>query len=120
MKKQVLVAMAVAVSMMFLAGPAEASPTKGTIAQSGSIDPNTAYGTSESFFAGEPAEVMIKGNGATRLHLSVFDSYGTLVAEDECQQDACAASWQPKTTGDFRVVVQNLGSTYNVFQVIMN
>ena len=120
MKKQVSIAMAVAVATMFLAGPAVASPTRGTVVQTGSVDPNTVYGTSETFFAREPAEVMIKGNGATKLHLRVFDSYGTLVAEDECQRDACAASWRPSSTDEFRVVIENLGSTYNAFQVIMD
>jgi hypothetical protein len=121
MKKQVLISTAAAVSMMFATGSLHASPTTGTWATRGSVDAKSSYkfGTM-SFFAGEPAEVIIKGNGATALHLMVLDRTGKLVTEDVCQKDACAVRWQPNKTDEFQVVVENQGSVYNAYEVVMN
>jgi hypothetical protein len=121
MKRQILISTAAAVSMMFATGSLHASPTNGTWATSGSVDAKSSYKFGAmSFFAGEPAEVVIKGNGATSLHLMVLDRAGKLVAEDICQKDACAVSWQPNKTDDFQVVVENQGAVYNSYEVVMN
>jgi hypothetical protein len=121
MKRQILVSTAIAVSMMFATGSLHASPTTGTWATRGSVDANSSYKfDAMNFFAGEPAEVVIKGNGATPLHLMVLDKTGKLVAEDVCQKDACAVSWQPNKTDKFQVVVENRGSVYNSYEVVMH
>jgi hypothetical protein len=121
MKKQILISTAAAVSMMFATGSLHASPTNGMWATTGSVDANGVYKfDAMSFFAGEPAEVVIKGNGATTLHLSVLDGSGKVVAEDVCQKDACAVRWQPNKTDNFQIVVENQGSVYNAYQVVMN
>jgi len=121
MKKQILISTAAAVSMMFATSSLHASPTTGTWATTGSVNANTVYKYgSMSFFAGEPAEVVVKGNGATALHLMVLDRTGKLVADDVCQKDACAVRWQPNKTDDFQVVVENQGSVYNSYEVVMN
>jgi hypothetical protein len=121
MKKQVLYSTAAAAAMMFATGSLYASPTNGTFATQTSVSANGVdkY-NSMSFFAGEPAEVMIQGNGKTSLWLSVYDRSGNLVAQDVCQLEACAVRWEPKTTDDFKVVVENLGSVYNAYKVIID
>jgi hypothetical protein len=121
MKKQILISTAAAVSMMFATGSLHASPTNGMWATKGSVDANSSYKfDAMDFFAGEPAQVVIKGNGVTSLHLMVLDRAGKLVAEDVCQKDACAVSWQPNKTDEFQVVVENRGSAYNSYEVVMN
>ena len=121
MKKQILFSMTAAVSMMFATGSLYASPTNGTYADQTSINANGVdkY-NSMSFFAGEPAEVMIQGNGKTSLRLSVFDRTGKLVGQDTCEQAACAVRFQPTKTDDFKVVVENLGSVYNSYKVVID
>ena len=121
MKKQILISTAMAATMMFSTGSLHASPTDGVWATRDSVKAMSVFKyDGRSFFAGEPAEVVIKGNGATTLHVSVLDRAGKLVAEDFCQKDACAVSWQPGKTDTFQVVVENQGSVYNSYEVLMD
>jgi hypothetical protein len=119
--ENILITTALAATMMFSTGSLHASPTSGTWATRDSVNAKSVFKyDAVNFFAGERAEVMIKGNGATILHVSVLDQTGKLVAEDFCQKDACAISWLPNKTDKFQVMVENQGSVYNSYDVVMD
>ena len=69
------------------------------------------------FRAGERAMVVAIGNGASDLDLSIYDEDGVLVAKDDDATDDCIVAWTPRWTGEFHIVVKNLGrSTNNVLR----
>lgn len=72
------------------------------------------------FQAGQEATVTVYGDGDTDLDLYVYDSNGNLVAKDEDRTDTCVASWVPKWTGAFTIVVKNRGSVYNRYTMRTN
>jgi hypothetical protein len=75
---------------------------------------------SVTFRANEWAEVAVIGDGDTDLDLYVFDSNGNLIEYDEDYTDQCYVSWIPRWTGEYTIVVKNLGSVYNRFALITN
>ena len=79
---------------------------------------NVRYTT--TFFGGDMAEVIIDGDNDTDLDLFIYDENGNLVASDTDELDYCICRWTPRWTGEFTVVVQNLGSVYNEFSIETN
>ncbi|MEY3459906.1 MAG: hypothetical protein RL215_3063 [Planctomycetota bacterium] len=73
-----------------------------------------------TFRAGEPASVVVIGDGDTDLDLRVYDENGNLVASDLDSTDRCIVNWCPRWTGKFRILVQNLGSVYNRYEIATN
>jgi len=72
------------------------------------------------FVAGQRAEVIVSGNGASDLDLYVYDSNGNLIAYDEGYTDDAFASWVPAWTGSFTIVVKNCGNVANRFVIYTN
>src|SRR5258708_7886140 len=72
------------------------------------------------FRAGDEAVVTVSGDGDTDLDLYVYDDNGNLVAKDDDSTDQCLASWTPKWTGRFFIVVKNRGSIYNQYRLRTN
>ena len=72
------------------------------------------------FIANQRAEIIVSGNGASDLDLYVFDSNGILIAGDEGNSDDAFASWVPKWTGSFSIVVKNQGNRANRFEIYTN
>jgi hypothetical protein len=68
-------------------------------------------------YADEPTTVIVEGDGDTDLDLYVYDENGYLVASDTDLTDFCWATWTPRWTGVFYVVVENLGSVYNAYSL---
>lgn len=75
---------------------------------------------STNFYGGQAAEVIIWGDGDTDLDLFIYDGNGNLIASDTDSLDFCVCSWTPRWTGEFTVVVMNLGSVYNEFDIATN
>jgi hypothetical protein len=71
----------------------------------------------EKFYGGETASVSIVGDGYTDLDLFVYDLQGRLVAQGIGPTDIETVSWfvPGNTPQTYKIVVRNLGSTYNVF-----
>ncbi len=84
------------------------------------VNNNSTNTYSVNFLAGELAEVAIIGDGDTDLDLLVFDQSGNLISADSDYTDRCYVSWIPKWTGEYTIVVKNLGSTFNEFILITN
>jgi hypothetical protein len=72
------------------------------------------------FYGNEVASVRIRGDGDTDLDCFVYNSSGQLVAVDNDGTDYCILDWYPRWAGSYRIVVRNLGSVYNVYQIITN
>lgn len=72
------------------------------------------------FYGKETASVRIRGDGDTDLDCYVYNSSGTLVALDNDRTDFCVLDWYPQYTGPYRIVIRNLGSVYNAYQIVTN
>jgi hypothetical protein len=72
------------------------------------------------FVAGQRAEVIISGNGASDLDLYIYDSNGNLISYDEGYSDDAFASWVPRWTGQFTIEVRNCGPRANRFVLYTN
>ncbi len=71
------------------------------------------------FFEGqEGAVIVVKGDGGTRLHLTVHDENGNLIAEDV--GTTCTVRWTPKWTGRFVIKVHSLGGVENAYTLLTN
>ncbi|MBL8851849.1 MAG: hypothetical protein JNG89_19410 [Planctomycetaceae bacterium] len=84
------------------------------------VNANSSVSYMTTFHGGELAEVIIMGDGDTDLDLFVYDENGNLVASDTDTLDFCVCQWTPNWTGEFTVVVTNLGSVYNQFDIATN
>jgi hypothetical protein len=112
--KNIVASLIVALSLSFVTVPlAEAGripgPGKDTIVCQayGSV---TYYAT---FRGGELASVAIVGDGFTDLDIFVYDMQGRLVAQGIGPTDIELVTWLPAQTQTYRIVVRNLGSTWN-------
>lgn len=69
---------------------------------------------------GEQAVVAVKPAGNTELHLSVFDQNNHLIGQTDCPAAGCYVRWTPAWTGNFNVVVANLGLDQTDFGIAVN
>jgi len=119
--KKFIASLFVVLSLSFVAVPfADAGRQNGpgkdtTICQAyGSVTYNvTMYG-------GEEARIAIVGDGATDLDIFVYDQAGNLVRQGIGPNDIELVTWFPNQTQTYRVVVRNLGSTWNRFSMATN
>ena len=72
------------------------------------------------FRGGENAIISLSGDGDTDLDLYVYDENGNLVASDTSGKDDCRVRFFPKTTGNFKIKVKNLGNVYNRYLFVTN
>ena len=72
------------------------------------------------FEGGEPAEVVVIGDGDTDLDLEVVDKYGDVIASDTDPTDDCIVRFWPNRTATYTVRVKNLGSVYNRYYIETN
>jgi len=66
------------------------------------------------------AEVAVIGDGDTDLDLFVYDENGHLICSDRDSTDRTYCAWEPSWTGKFKIKIENLGSVYNVYDIITN
>jgi len=72
------------------------------------------------FRGGEPAYVVVSGDGDTDLDLYVYDENGNLITSDTDGTDDCVVSFYPRWTGTFYIRIKNLGSVYNRYVLATN
>jgi hypothetical protein len=73
-----------------------------------------------SFDGGRPARVSVAGDGDTDLDLYIYDSNGYLITSGTGWTDQETVAWTPRWTGEFRIVVRNLGPVWNRFLLTTN
>ncbi|WP_134952500.1 hypothetical protein [Sinorhizobium meliloti] len=69
---------------------------------------------------GELVEIAISGDGDTDLDLFVYDENGNLICSETGPTDDEFCSFVPEWTGEFRMIVVNLGDIHNVYQLWTN
>lgn len=74
----------------------------------------------ERFWGGEPAEVLVFGDGDTDLDLYIYDENNNLITSDTDYTDICICRWNPIWTGYFIIKVVNRGSVYNEYVIATN
>ena len=87
------------------------------------VDTVRAYSSDSytlTFRGDERATVIVSGDGDTDLDLFVYDANGNLVASDDDFTDDCVASWVPRWTGQFRIVIRNRGEVFNTYRMLTN
>ena len=72
------------------------------------------------FEGGEPAEVLVSGDGDTDLDLFIYDEHGNRICSDADETDTMMCSWQPRWTGKFQLRIQNLGNVANIYTLYTN
>jgi hypothetical protein len=73
-----------------------------------------------TFRGGEQARVAIVGDGSTDLDVFVYDGAGRLIVQGIGLTDIELVTWFPNQTQTYRVVVRNLGSTWNQYSMATN
>ena len=77
--------------------------------------------TNVRFEGGEPAVVLVIGDGDGDLDLWVYDeNSGGLIKKDTDTTSECMASWTPRYTGPFTIRVKNVGSIAERYVVVVN
>lgn len=119
--KKIVVSLVAALSLSFVTvALVDAGNTKGprqgtTVCQArGSV---TYF---ETFYSNEQARVALVGDGSTDLDIFVYDLDGRLVAQSTGVTDIELATWFPTHTQTYRIVVTNLGSTWNRYSLATN
>lgn len=72
-----------------------------------------------TFRGGEPARVLVSGDGDSDLDLYVYDEHGNLICKDDDQTDDMICGWTPRYTGSFTIRVKNLGVA-NEYTIVHN
>lgn len=72
-----------------------------------------------TFRGGEPARVLVSGDGDSDLDLYVLDENGNQICKDDDATDDMVCGWTPKWTGQFMLRVVNRGSA-NRYVIIHN
>lgn len=73
-----------------------------------------------SFKANEPVMVAITGEGVSDLDLFVEDDAGNRVCASTGAGDDEICRWTPRSTGNFRIRVRNLGTVTNEYRLWSN
>ena len=74
----------------------------------------------ETFAGGQIARVAIVGDGTTDLDVFVYDMQGRLIVQGIGLTDREVVTWFPNGTQTYRIVVRNLGNTWNRFSMASN
>ena len=99
----------------------------GTSAQAGqpkthqdTVQPLATDVYSVVFSGGQLAEAGIAGDNSGDLDLLVYDDNDHLVCRSTGSSDREYCRWWPRWTGSFRIEIQNLGVTANLYRVATN
>ncbi|MEL7115286.1 MAG: hypothetical protein AAGP08_06770 [Pseudomonadota bacterium] len=72
------------------------------------------------FWGGELAEVAILGDGDADLDVRVIDENGNTICLETGWSDQIYCSFTPAWTGNFRVIVDNMGRIRNSYYILTN
>jgi hypothetical protein len=85
------------------------------------LDPGDTYTLSNVIFeARKPAVVLVVGDGDGDLDLWVYDDNGILIGSDVDSTSVCEVAWVPRYEAPFRLVIRNVGTTWERFFVLAN
>lgn len=74
----------------------------------------------ERYVGKQVAVLELKGDGDTDLDIYVYDAAGNLVAWGVGPTDRERVTFTPCVTGNYRIVIRNLGGVWNRFQLHTN
>jgi hypothetical protein len=120
MKKIVVLCVALAVLTAVVVPVAHANRVNGPGTDSKTC---LAFGSvtyHEQFYGNSTAVVSISGDGHTDLDIFVYDLSGRLITQGIGLTDRETVSWYVPVTGTYRIVVRNLGATYNHYGLATN
>ena len=103
-----------------LAGHAGAGPVRGAVNVTRTVQGFRALVFKTGFHPGQPAVVVVHGDGDTNLDLYVYDSQRRLVAKDTGPTDRCRVSWTPQGDEPYTIRVVNRGGVPNRFRLRTN
>lgn len=73
-----------------------------------------------AFYGGQLAEIAILGDGDADLDLLVTDENGNTICLDRSYSDQLYCAFTPVWTGDFVIVVKNMGRIRNSYYILTN
>lgn len=68
---------------------------------------------------GELVMITVSGDRDTDLDLYVWDRFSDIVASDTDPTDQCVVIFRAPHSGTFRIEIENLGSVYNVYELVV-
>ncbi|MCA0873780.1 hypothetical protein LCL97_23355 [Seohaeicola saemankumensis] len=74
----------------------------------------------EGFYGGRLAEIAILGDGDADLDLLVADENGNTICLDRSYSDRLYCSFTPAWTGNFTIIVKNMGRIRNSYYILTN
>ena len=78
------------------------------------------FGPDTVFRAGEPAQILLAGDGDSDLDLLVLDELDNEICRRAGPSDREFCSWTPRWTGPYRIVVLNAGPVWSNFTLRTN
>ena len=109
--------------LVALASDVAASGSRGATGGPGRKTTVVSRGTTDvyrvNFRGGEPALVLVSGDGDSDLDLFILDENGNRVCKDDDTTDDMLCRWTPKWSGQFTIRVKNLGMA-NQYTVVHN
>lgn len=94
------------------------SATGGPVVRFGRVDVGMYNWYNIGFEGGQPAHVVIDGDGASDLDCYAYAEDGSLVDSDTEPSDGCVLDWFENWTGTVRIEIHNLGNVYNNYVLI--
>jgi len=117
LRNKLVVAIMIAVAGLTSVGSAYAGPVGGPKISNDSVLARASDSYDVSLNAGSNTRITVRGDGDTDLDLFVYDENGNLVGSDTDSTDFCIVDVNPKWTGQFRIVIRNLGNVYNQYSL---
>lgn len=109
--------------LVALANDVSASASRGAVGGPGRkftvVSRNSTDVYRVRFNGGEPALVLVSGDGDSDLDLFIQDENGNEVCSDDDATDDMVCRWTPRWTGQFTVRVKNLGMA-NQYTIVHN
>lgn len=84
------------------------------------IDGSSRHTFNIGFRGGEPAEVLIVGDGYADLDVKVFNGSGQLVASDTRSDTWAGVRWHPSYTSQYTIQVDNVGKNWSLYRLTTN
>ena len=92
----------------------------GPIRRTDTVNANCTDTWTINFRGGQPAYVVVSGDGDTDLDLYIYDENGNFITSDTDSSDDCVVSFNPRWTGKFYIKIKNLGRVYNRYVLATN
>jgi hypothetical protein len=111
---------AAALLALAAAAPIQAGAAPKAVRHTGTVQGFHTMTFKVRFQAGQPAVVVVQGDGDTPLALVVLDAHGKRVAADAVNVDRPAVRWTPASAEPYQVKVVNRGGVPNRFLLRTN